>query len=136
MKISHDSGVQLTNNEIRLRIIRTAQNITNLGFKEDDIFTIIARNSENLAPLVFGSMAIGCPVNTLDPSFGRFEITHMLEIAKPKLVFCDLDKLDVVRESLEGLELNPMIYTFGGETEFSRNVSELLAETECEEDFV
>lgn len=119
-----------------MEIIRAAQNILKLGFKEDDVFAVIARNSEHLAPIVFASMSIGCPVNALDPSFGKAEIVHMFRITKPKVVFCDVDKLPAVRESLKELKWNVMIFTFNGKTEDSRSVNELLVGTGCESEFL
>lgn len=119
-----------------MEIIRVAQNISKLGFKEDDVLAVIARNSEHLAPIVFASMSIGCPVNALDPSFGKAEIVHMLRITKPKLIFCDVDKLPAVRESLKELEWNLIIFTFNGKTEDSRSVNELLVKTGREDEFL
>lgn len=121
---------------MRLRTIRAAQNILKLGFQENDVFSIIAGNSENVAPIVFASMSIGCPLNTLDPSFGTFEVAHMFKMAKPKLIFCDLNKLEVVLNSLEQLNMNAMIFTFGESTEHSQNIDELLNETGDEQEFV
>lgn len=135
-QISHDSGIEVTFADMRIRTIRAAQNIQKLGFVEDDVFAIIARNSENLAPIVFAAMSIGCPVNTLDPSFTVFEVEHMFKITQPKLIFCDSDKLPVVQESLAALNLDAIIYTFDEETEYSRPVEDLLTETGEEESFM
>lgn len=117
-------------------MIRIAQHILELGFQEDDMFTIIARNNENLAPIVFAAMSIGCPVNTLDPSFSVFEVTHMLRITQPKLIFCEYDKLPIVRKSVSELNSDAMIFTFDKETEYSRCVDELMMETGIEDTFV
>lgn len=135
-QISHDNGVEVTNGEMCLRIARAAQNMLQCGYQEDDVFAIIARNSENLAPIVFAAMAIGCPVSTLDPSFSTREVTHMFRITQPKVVFCDSDKIETVRESLAALELDATIFTFDEETEFSRHVNDLLVETGEEDSFV
>lgn len=135
-QISDNNGIYLTNGELRANIIRVAQNIARLGMRPDDIFGLVARNSEHVAPIVYASMAIGCPINTLDPSFGAAEITHMFGITKPKLVFCDVNKLHVVRDSLKELKLSPIIYTFGKKTEYSRLVEDLLIETKSIYEFV
>lgn len=70
-QISDDTGIQLTNAEIRLKTIRAIQNLTKLGYKRGDIFGLAARNSHHLAPIVFAAMTIGAPVNTLDPSMAK-----------------------------------------------------------------
>lgn len=69
IKISDNNGIQLTNREIRLKSIRTAENLLKLGFRKGDIFAFVAQNNHNLAPIVFGSIIIGAAVGTLDASF-------------------------------------------------------------------
>lgn len=135
-QISHNNGIQLTNGEIRIKTIRAAQNITKLGLIPDDVIGIAATNNEYLAPIVFASMAIGCPVNPLDPTFGTAEMTHMFGITKPKLIFCDVENLSAVRACTKELKINPMIVTFGQKTEYSLPVNDLFIETRNEDDFV
>lgn len=74
-------------------------------------------------------MAIGCPVNTLDPSFGKAELLHMLKTIKPALMFCDIEAHDLVRECLTELGNNAKIFTFGGSINGSEQVSNLFIET-------
>lgn len=121
---------------MRLKSIRAAQNITKLGFKLGDIFGIVARNSRHLAPIVFAALSIGCPINTLDPTFESGDITHMFRITRPKLVFCDADNLDRVRRSLSDLNLTPRIFTFDQRTNHSDSVDDLLVETHEEDRFL
>ena len=59
IQISADRDVYLTCREIRYRSISAAQNMKNMGFKKGDIICIISRNTENLAPVVFGCILIG-----------------------------------------------------------------------------
>lgn len=104
----------MTFDEIRIKTIRTAQNLQALGYKPKEVFTLIARNSHHVAPITFASLAIGCPINALDPSFGKTEIIHMMKITKPVLVFCDVACYELVDESLKELGNEAKIYTFGG----------------------
>ena len=77
IQISENNGVVLTNGEIRLRTIRVAQNITKLGYKKGEMFAIAARNSQNVSAIYFASLALGCPVNTLDPTFNERMFDHL-----------------------------------------------------------
>lgn len=88
--------------------------------------------------MVFGSFAIGCPLNTLDPSFGKTELNHMLRTIKPSLMFCDIECYDLVKECLEELDndFRHTIFTFGGSKDNSEPVENLFAETHQESEFL
>lgn len=56
----------MTKLTIRKRTVACAQNLTKLGCTTNDCIGIIARNSSNLTPLIFGALCIGAPVSPLD----------------------------------------------------------------------
>lgn len=91
-----------------------------------------------LLPVVFGSLAIGCPLNTLDSSFGKTELIHMLKTTKPVLMFSDIDCYDLLTECLTqlGIDSKYTIFTFGGSKGDSEPVENLFAETHREDQFV
>lgn len=97
---------------------------------------IIAKNSQDVAPITFASIAIGCPINTLDASFGLIEITHMMKITKPKVIFCDLECYEVVETCLKELQNEARIFCFGGKSGKSESVESLFKETHIENQFV
>lgn len=135
-KIGDDSGVRLTFDDIRQRTIRAALNLLNRGYKANQVFTIVARNSENLAPIVFAALCIGCPINVMDTSFGKNEIKHMLSITKPSLVFCDADVHDKMKECLKEIGNGSKIITFDGKVGSSEQVDDLLVKAEAESTFM
>lgn len=124
----------MTFDEIKTRTIRAAQNLLALGYKRGQVFGLIARNSHHVAPIAFASFAIGCPVNSLDPSFGKTELMHMLKITKPVLWLCDMDCYDLLRECLTEMKSSAKIFTFGGKFGQSEPVENLFREThkECQ----
>lgn len=126
----------MTFNEIKSKTIRAAQNLQALGYKPKGVFTIIARNSHHVAPVAFASIAIGCPLNPLDASFGKTELIHMLTIIKPALVFCDVECYELVDECLKQLGNEANIFTFGGSTGRSEPVENLFKETHKENQFM
>lgn len=135
-KISDDSGVRLTFNDIRERTIRAASNLQARGYKAKQVFTLMAKNSEHLAPIVLASFCIGCPINVMDTTFGKNEIKHMLNITKPNLVLCDADIHDKLRESLQDLGNEAKIITFNGKVGSSEQVEDLLVTTGTESTFM
>lgn len=135
-QISDNNGIEMTFDEIRLKTIRAAQNFQELGYQPKQVFAFMIRNSHNVAPIIFGAISIGCPVNTLDPSFGKTELLHMLGTTKPALMFCDIESYELVKESLIELENDAKIFTFGGSDGDSVPVEDLFAETGTETSFM
>lgn len=126
----------MTFDEIRIKTIRAAQNLQALGYKPKDVFTLIARNSQHVAPITFASLAIGCPINTLDPSFGRAELNHMMKITNTVLVFCDVECFELVNKCLKELGNSAKIFTFGDSAGQSESVESLFEDTHRENQFM
>lgn len=120
---------------MRLKIIRAAQNLSKRGYVKGNIFSCVARNSHNLAPILFATMGIGCAMNSLEPSFKKPELLHMLQITKPSAMFCDIEAFNLVKECLLELRNNAHIFTFGGSKDGSEDVENLFLETHNENKF-
>lgn len=120
---------------MRRQTIRAALNLQKLDCNQGDIFGIVARNSHYVAPIVFASFCIGCPVNTLDPSFSKSELMHMLAITRPKIMFCDTNIYDLVHECLTNLENDAKLFTFSGQSGDSIPVEDLFEDVEGEDRF-
>lgn len=135
-QISDDSGIQMTFDEIRLKTIRAAQNLQKRGYNTKQIFGLIARNSHHVTPIVFASMCLGCPINTMEASFGKIDLFQMLKTTAPILIFCDIENYDTTIECLEELENNAKVFTFGGSKGGSEPVENLFVPTGIEEEFL
>lgn len=135
-QISNDSGIQLSYDEIRIRIIRAAQNLQKRGVNTKMVFGVLAKNSHHLAPIVFASMCLGCPVNALDPTFKKSELLHMLKTTEPALMFCDSEAYDLVKECLIELGNPAKIFVFGDSKDGAESVENLFDETHDEDTFV
>lgn len=81
-------------------------------------------------------LSTGHAFNTLDPAFKEAEITYMLGITKPKLIFSDLESYETVQHSLQKLNNDAEIFTFCGQIGDSRAVDGLFAETGRESEFM
>lgn len=136
-QISADTGVRLTCAEIRLRTIRVAQNLTRMDYGQGNIFSMAIRNEENAAPVLFACFALGIPVNTLDASFERDDLSHMLNLIRSQVVFCDRDTWPEMKVALEMTKNDAVVFIFGeGGVEGCRHVNDLLVETGTEDQFV
>ncbi|XP_055297521.1 luciferin 4-monooxygenase-like [Sitodiplosis mosellana] len=135
-QINDNNGIRMTFDEIRIKTVRAAQNLQKRGYEPRQVFGLMAKNSHHVAPIVFASISIGCPVNTLDPSFGKTELIHMLKTTKPTLMFCDVESHDLLRECLTELGNDAKIFTFGGSKDEAESVENLFSETHNEDDFL
>lgn len=89
----------------------------------------------HLPPIVFASLCLGGPVNTI-PTTPKREILRILEMTKPELVFCEVGVFDMVRKCLMELKLDAKIFTLNGTMDGAESVEELFIETGIEEEFV
>lgn len=135
-QISADTGARMTCGEMRLRTIRVAQNLARMGYNRDNTFTMAARNGESVAPVLFACFALGIPVNTLDASFQRDDLSHMLQTVRSQVLFCDQETWPEMKVALEMVKLDPVVFIFGEKVEGCKHVDELLKETGTEDEFV
>uniref|UniRef100_A0A182W530 Fe2OG dioxygenase domain-containing protein n=1 Tax=Anopheles minimus TaxID=112268 RepID=A0A182W530_9DIPT len=104
-QVNGDTGYVMTCDELRRRSIRFAQFLIARDYRIGDVVVLIARNSDNVAPVVFGCFLAGVTLNTLDPSFGLEEVQHILRLTRPRAVVGDSDALVLVCEAASRMEL-------------------------------
>lgn len=135
IQIDGDTGRVMTRAEMRLRIVRVAQHLQRLGYGVGDIASVMAVNSENLAPLVLALQVIGIGFNALAPTFDEHEMAHMMRQTQSKLVFCDADNYDTVKVAAgKAIEGDYRIYVMEGAEE-SLAVNQLFEPTGTEHMF-
>lgn len=115
--------------------IRAAQNLQRRGHNSKQMISIISGNVPDLVPIVFASLCLGSPVNTI-PTTPKREILRILEMTKPELIFCETRVFDMVQKCLTELQMNAKIFTLNGTTDNAEPVERLFVETGIEEDFV
>lgn len=120
---------------MRERTIRAAVNLQMRGYKPGQVIGVSAKNSHNLAPVVFAAYCLGCPVNALATSFVKTEVVHMFTITKPSVVFCDVEEHEKMVESLQGCGIEAKIITMNGKIDGCEQVEDLLVETGLESTF-
>lgn len=125
----------MTFDEIRIKAIRAANRLQKLGYQPGSVFALMTRNSKDVASIVFASLFVGCPVNTLDPHFNKIELLNMLKTTKPCLMFCDIDVYDLVEECRNELGLDTSIFTVGGQKGCAKNVESLFVESDDDDQF-
>ncbi|XP_055594638.1 probable 4-coumarate--CoA ligase 2 [Uranotaenia lowii] len=130
VQIDGDTGRTMTRAQMRLHIVRVAQNIQSLGYGVGDIASVVAVNSEYLAPLVLGLQVIGVGFNALSPTFDENEMIHMMRQTQSKLVFCDADNYHTVKAAAEkAIEGSFRIFIMERAPEESLDVMQLFRPT-------
>jgi 4-coumarate--CoA ligase len=132
-QVCNHNGHVLTYRELKTQTIRVAENLQKLGYTSGDMVTILARNGQTLAPVVFGSILRGMPINPLDATFDTGDIAHMFSITHPKLVFCDWDFVGKVEAALKTVGIVAELVTFEKPVAGYKFVEELFAEIEEDE---
>lgn len=115
--------------------IRAAQNLQRRGHTSKQMISIISANVPHLAPIVFASLCLGGPVNTI-PTTPKREILRILEMTEPKLIFCEVRVYDLVRKCLTELQMHAKIFTLNGATDDAEAVENLFIETGIENEFM
>lgn len=93
-------------------------------------------NVAHLAPIVFASLCLGCPINPLDAKMEKSTVLHMIQLTQPRLIFCEIKVYDLIVEVLTELNMNAKVFTLNGITGNSISVDVLLVETGNEENFM
>jgi 4-coumarate--CoA ligase len=136
LHICHDDDSSMTCEQTKISSIRISQNLMKLGFKRDDVFGFICRNSTQLPAAIYGSILIGAPINPLDVAFKKEDIVQMFTQTQPKLVFCDADVYEKTKLALDELENKPKIVTLRDKIDGVSYIEDLLATTGNEHEFV
>lgn len=126
----------MTFDEIRIKTIRAAQNLQALGYRPKQVVGFLVKNSDFIAPIFFGAIAMGCPISPLDPSFKKPELIHLLNITKPAVIFCDVTCYDLLSGCLAQLKNPAKIFTIGGQHGASEPIENLFKETQDEHKFM
>lgn len=126
LQICANTGKCTTFDELHDLTIRVAKRLRSAGFEKDQVIFFLTNNSEDIAPLVFAAMCLGCPVASLPSFHSKLEYLQHLSAVKPKYVFCDLEYYDMLKDCLCTLKLGAKFFTFGGQIEKSTSISDLF----------
>lgn len=104
IQFCHEDKIGVSARAMSLMSIRAAQNLWKYGIDIGDVVGFVGKNTTFITPIILGCFIIGAPANPLDPKFQKADILHVFGITKPKIVFCDCEAIDLVKECLWELE--------------------------------
>lgn len=111
VQISDDDGTEMTCEDLKIKIIRVAQNLKKAGIKNEDVVGVICSNTNELMAFVNGIIQLGAVVNPMSVQQSVDDLVNMFRQTKPRLVICDSDVYEKTQETLNILENDAPIYT-------------------------
>ena len=131
-QISADTGVSVTCQQMYDRSIKIAKYLIKCGMKESDCIGFMAGNTENLAPVVFACFTLGLPINPLSPIMNEKDIIQMFSMTKPKMIFCDAENVNVVKNAVDEMKSEAKILTVMDKVDGYECATVILKEMENE----
>lgn len=113
-----------------------AKNLQKFGCQKDDRILYFTTNSAEIAPLVFASLCLGCPIVAFSPYLRTAEVNYQLSFLKPKYVICDIEYYPMLRECFMNMEISAQFFTFDGQMGGSIDIECLFDETDDNSPFV
>ena len=135
VQMCYDDGFEMTCDELRLKITRIAQNLKKLGIKDEDVVGIVCENSMDLMAYTNGIYQLGAIVGAMSVIHCKDDMVMVFKYSKPKLMICDADVYDTVKQALKELKNSAPFYTTNGNVPGIESADELLKSTGEEETY-
>ncbi|KAH8273179.1 hypothetical protein KR018_011458, partial [Drosophila ironensis] len=104
-QISPTEHTVLTREELHLNSMRIASYMRSLGLLQSDIVGIIARNTTHISAVAYACFFNGIAFHSLNIAYEQNTIEKLYNITKPRLIFCDGDEFEKVREATANLDV-------------------------------
>lgn len=116
--------------------VQAARHFQKLHVQQCDVIGMCVANSDYVAPLFFGAMYNGLCVSSADPSFSVNGLKHVFSMSRPKLMFCDGEKLAMVQQAFQEIGLSSCkIYIVRNPVKGIPNIAEFFEEDGDEETY-
>lgn len=125
-QIVHETGSKLTCKEIYEKSIKIANFLKIKNFKQGDVVGLLAKNSENVAPILFACLTLGLPFNPYASALSENDLKPLIEKTKPKAFFCDLNELEKVRNVVKKIGIESEIFVVDKKVEGHEFVGDIV----------
>lgn len=127
VQINAESGRKMTCKELSEKSMKIAKFLSERGFKQSDVVGIVARNSDNLLPLLMACLTLGLPVNPLATYIDDADYIHMFSNTQPKVVICDADLVEKIEKIGEKIQIKWEIITLCGKVKNHVFIDDLIS---------
>uniref|UniRef100_A0A1I8MJC1 AMP-binding enzyme n=1 Tax=Musca domestica TaxID=7370 RepID=A0A1I8MJC1_MUSDO len=129
IQICHQNGRKFTNREMIQLSVRAALHFEKIQMQQCDIIGMCVSHSDYVAPLFFGAICAGLCISPSDPSYNVNGLKYVYDLTKPKLMFCDGEIYDKVRQAFDECGLTATkIYTVRNHLEGVPDITEFFEE--------
>ena len=104
----------ITHVELRDRSARFAGGLADLGLEPDDRLLVYVPNCPEFIIALFGGLKAGTPVSPANPQYRARELEHQLTDSGAAAIVTHESLVDVVTETLERADADPIVITVGG----------------------
>ncbi|KAJ8712787.1 hypothetical protein PYW08_008091 [Mythimna loreyi] len=112
LQIDGGTGEAETNGSMLRRSIQCATSFRNQGLKTGDTIVLMAPNHLDQAVPFNASLYLGIAIAAIDRFLGVNELKHAFNIIKPKIVFCQSEKVQDVQKAVAILNLDSKVISF------------------------
>ncbi|CAH1637783.1 unnamed protein product [Spodoptera littoralis] len=85
--INGDTNQQITFKQILQETVNVATGLTRLGVKRGDVVALCSENRDEFMPTALAVVCCGATITTYNLLYSKDEMTHVLNISQPKLLF-------------------------------------------------
>ncbi|KAH8403191.1 hypothetical protein KR222_006684, partial [Zaprionus bogoriensis] len=103
-QISATENTVLTREELFLNSKSIASYMRNIGIQQEDVVGIVARTTTHISAVVYACLFNGVAFHTLNPNHAQPTMEKLFKITKPRMVFCDGDEYEKLKEATAGLD--------------------------------
>ncbi|XP_030388395.1 luciferin 4-monooxygenase [Scaptodrosophila lebanonensis] len=126
LQVDDSTGETLTGAQLFEQSRRLAHAFERLNLHRGDVVGISAKNTTYLTEVVVAALLSGTPINPLHPGFDEETVTYMYEITKPKIIFCDVENYETIKNVRSHLTFETEIILLSGSLSGVRNIQGLL----------
>ncbi|XP_001360047.2 luciferin 4-monooxygenase-like [Drosophila pseudoobscura] len=133
-QISTTEETILIREELHSNAMRVASYMRSKGLLQSDIVGIIARNTSHIPAVAYGCFFNGIAFHSLNIAYDRGTIEKLFSITHPRMIFCDGDEYEKVRDATRGME-DVEIVTMRNHPEGGSTPIEQILSSPIEENF-
>ncbi|XP_017070641.1 uncharacterized protein LOC108107590 isoform X2 [Drosophila eugracilis] len=104
-QISVTEGTVLTWEELHMNAMRIASYMREFGLEQGDFVGIVGRLTTHLTALAYACFFNGTPYHALHTTYEKSCIERLFGITTPRLIFCDGDDYEKVKEASKNLQV-------------------------------
>ncbi|KAJ6650022.1 Luciferin 4-monooxygenase [Pseudolycoriella hygida] len=115
MMIDGLTDEKLSANELVTRSIKVSKALMVAGIEPGDVVSVISENRFEFAYILFGTIFVNCTCAPINSTYNERELTHALNLSKPKFIFCSNLTVDKVVNVANSLDFMKRLFLIGSE---------------------